>query len=138
MGCCGHDFISKDKIEEAVHKNTQEFQTSNPQTESDFLIFRDRRPAMDLRNGVCRNLIEVQGRLLCPLHPTRHKGKDLREGHCEVDYFCKTAKLFPKWDKEKQDRFIAFIEAKKLDNITYSMKMDKGELLKEFEGQTGK
>ena len=48
---------------------------------------------MDLRNGVCRNLIEGNGMLFCPLHPKR-VGKDLRTGHCDINYFCRTAKEY--------------------------------------------
>ncbi|MBI2668588.1 hypothetical protein HYX14_01970 [Candidatus Woesearchaeota archaeon] len=132
MGCCGYGFISVEKIKEAVAENTTEFQQANPQAEDDFLQFRNRRPAMDLRHGVCRNLIEENGCVLCPLHPARH-GKDLRMGHCDTDYFCKTAKTFANWSPEKQQQFVDFIKRKELDNITYSLQMDKGMLLREFE-----
>jgi len=135
MGCCGHDFVSKDKIKQAIQKNTFEFKNAHPRTEQEFLAFRDRRPAMDLRNGVCRNLIEEAGCFFCPLHQARHNGKDLRENHCDTTYLCKTTKEFARWNDEKKKAFVSFIEQKKLDNITYSMKMDKGELLKEFQEQ---
>lgn len=131
MGCCGYDFESKEKIQQAVFKNNLEFKHANPQTEEGFIRFRDRRPSRDLRNGVCRNLIEEKGCYLCPLHPARH-GKDLRIGHCDTDYFCKTATLFEKWSEEKKKKFIAFVENKKLDNTEYSIRMDDNSLLKEF------
>ncbi len=131
MGCCGHDFESKEKIQQAVFKNNLEFKHADPKTEEDYLKFRDRRPSRDLRNGVCRNLIQEQGCYLCPLHPARHS-KDLRVGHCDIDYLCNTAKLFEKWDEEKKKKFIAFVESKKLDNTTYSILMDNNSLLKEF------
>lgn len=132
MGCCGHDFGTKEQIKEAIRENTAEFQATNPQTDQQFLAFRDRAHPFDLRYGVCRNLVEENGCQLCPLHPTRHQGKDLRINHCDINYLCKTAKIFDTWSKEKQQRFILFIESKKLDNIVYSLKMDKGLLLKEF------
>jgi len=132
MGCCGHDFLGKSKIEEAIKKNTLEFKEANPQTEEEFLVFRERRHPDDLRNGVCRNLIEENGKLLCPLHPARHEGKDLRVGHCDVNYLCKTAKTFATWSAERKTRFVKFVEEKKLDNITYSVLMDKNKLLTEF------
>lgn len=131
MGCCGHDFESKEKIKEAVFKNCLEFKHANPKTEEEFLKFRGRRPSRDLRNGVCRNLIEENGCYLCPLHPAR-QGKDLRIGHCDTEYFCYTAKLFEKWSEEKQKKFIAFVNSKSLDNTEYSISMDNNFLLKEF------
>ena len=134
MGCCGFDFESKEKIQEAVFKNNLEFKHADPKTEEEFLKFRDRRPPRDLRNGVCRNLIEEKGCYLCPLHPARH-GKDLRIGHCDTEYFCNTAKLFEKWSEEKKKQFIAFIESKGLDKTEYSIQMDDNSLLKEFTEQ---
>ena len=132
MGCCGHDFISKQKIKEAIDQNTKEFNSSNPQTEEKFIQFRDRRQSMDLRDGVCRNLIEEKGCFLCPLHPARHQGKDLRIGHCDTNYLCKTAKKFEHWDDDLKKEFLRFISNKNLDNVTYSMKMDDNSLLREF------
>jgi len=133
MGCCGHSFRSKEKIKEAVDENTKEFDSLNPQTEEKFLLFRDRRQKMDLRDGVCRNLVEEKGCFLCPLHPARHEGKDLRVGHCDTNYLCKTAKKFELWDEDQKMKFLNFIESKKMDNIAYSMKMDDNSLLHEFE-----
>ncbi len=131
MGCCGYDFEPKEKIKEAISKNTLEFKNANPQTEKQFLQFRDRRPPMNLRHGVCRNLVEENGCFLCPLHPARH-GKDLRIGHCDTEYFCKTAREFENWSEEKKKKLILFIEEKKLDNLDYSIRMDNNSLLEEF------
>ena len=133
MGCCGHDFISKEKVKEAIHKNTTEFIQIKEVDEDSLVKFRDRAYASDLRHGVCRNLIEEKGRFLCPLHPARNHGKDLRIGHCNVNYFCKTAQKFALWNTGKQASFISFIEKKKLDNVAYSIMMDNGNLLQEFE-----
>ena len=126
MGCCGHDFLSKEKIKEAVTRNTHELHCFK-----DLVKFRDRAFKDDLRFGVCRNLIEKNGKMFCPLHPALNK-KDLREGHCSVDHLCKTAMEFEKWDEKKKEKFLDFIESKKLDNLDYSMMMDEGKLLKEF------
>lgn len=134
MGCCGHDFISKAKIKEAIRKNTQEFKALNPQTESEYLSFRDRRPAMDLYNGVCRNLIEEHGCFICPLHPALHQENDLRLGHCDTNYFCRTAQEFMNWNDFQKKKFFQFLKSRKLSNIDYSLKMENGSLLKEFKG----
>lgn len=138
MGCCGHDFV-KDKIKESIELNTQEFQETQPQSKAELIQFRDRRPSFDLRNGVCRNLIEEKGRLVCPLHPLRHKNKeDWRLGHCDINHLCDTAKEFATWHLRKQEEFITFIEAKGLNNLEYSLAMETGELLKEFKKQNKK
>jgi len=125
MGCCGHDFVSKEKIEETIELNTKEF------TE-DLIAFRDRALSSDLRNGVCRNLIKKEGKIFCPLHPAVNGDKDLRENHCNTHYLCKTAKEFAEWDEMKQQKFISFIGDENLDSISYSIKMDNGKLLEEF------
>jgi hypothetical protein len=136
MGCCGHDFPNKEKIDEAIHQNTLEFQEANPQTTQEYTAFRDRASVFDLRYGVCRNLIKLENQQLgCPLHPVRHNNIDLREGHCDIDYLCDTAKTFATWNREKQEQFLAFIQLKKLDNITYSIEIDTGKLLIEFKSK---
>ena len=132
MGCCGHDFLSKEKVKAAIRKNTSEFNQINPRTEEEFLKFRNREDKSNLRNGVCRNLIEDDGCYLCSLHPTVHRGKDLRIGHCDVNHLCQTAKVFAAWSDEKKRRFITFIENKKITNLDYSLLMDNDGLLKEF------
>lgn len=153
MGCCGHDFPEKEKINEAIHQNTLEFQQANPNTTAEYIQFRDRASIFDLRFGVCRNLIKLDNtssnsasnltsspiqnptlnpQLGCPLHPARHNNIDLREGHCDIHYLCDTAKSFATWSREKQEKFLEFIASKKLDNITYSIEMDTGKLLTEF------
>jgi hypothetical protein len=134
MGCCGHDFISPDKIREAIRLNTLEFNNLKPKTIEQFIKFRDRSFSSDLRYGVCRNLIKHEDQIFCPLHPTLHK-EELREGHCDIHHFCKTAKEFESWDNEKKEKFIDFVASKKLDNIEFSMKMDDNSLLKEFNSQ---
>tara|TARA_Y100000031_G_scaffold128290_1_gene146536 strand:- start:93 stop:518 length:426 start_codon:yes stop_codon:yes gene_type:complete len=125
MGCCGHDFKSKAKIKEAIKRNTKEFSFFENLQE-----FRDRAEARDLRFGVCRNLIE-KDKLLCPLHPSLNS-IDLREGHCDVNHLCNTAREFAEWSSSKQEKFLSFIKSKELDNIEYSLMMDNGKLLEEF------
>lgn len=131
MGCCGHDFGSEKQISSAIKQNTEQFQKLNPQKKQDFIKFKERYHNLDLNHGVCRNLIKENGCVQCPLHPARHK-EDLRLGHCDVNHLCDTAIEFEKWHKSRQEKFIQFIEEKGLDNIEYSLKMDNGELLKEF------
>ncbi|MBU0459388.1 MAG: hypothetical protein KKH52_01900 [Nanoarchaeota archaeon] len=132
MGCCGHDFVSKGKIKEAVLRNTKEFKEINSEDKKELLQFRNRARENDLRFGVCRNLIELDGVLFCPLHPALNQ-EDLREGHCDVDHLCKTALEFAKWNKAEQKRFLLFVKSKKLDNLDYSLMMDNNLLLEEFD-----
>jgi len=132
MGCCGHDFGNKQEIEEAIKKNTLEFQQFPDNLEK----FRDRTFPMDLRNGVCRNLIQKSDKTLCPLHPLQNKGNDLREGHCDIDHLCLTAQRFSGWSTERKAAFLKFLKQKKLNTLDYSLGMDQGTLLAEFEKQT--
>ena len=89
---------------------------------------------MDLRHGVCRNLIEENVPFSVPPASGPH-GKDLRAGHCEIDYLCKTAKEFENWDEDKKKKFIRFVEEKKLDHVDYSVLMDNDSLLEEFDSR---
>ena len=133
FGCCGHDFAAKKRLKEAIRENTAEFSVVDVNSEKSFVAFRERTHPNDLRHGVCRNLIEEKGCFLCPLHPTRHSGRDLRIGHCDTNYLCPTAQKFEGWDQEKQETFLKFIDSLGIDNVDYSLKMDSGELLREFE-----
>lgn len=135
MGCCGRAFPSKEEIEKAIKKNTSEFKELNPQTEKELIRFRDRALSADLRNGVCRNLVQKDNKIICPLHPKQNNGKDLREGHCDINYLCQTAKEFLIWPKHKQKRFLKFVKDNGLGNIDYSIKMDKDSLLEEFKNK---
>lgn len=134
MGCCGRDFISKEKIKEAIEKNTAEFESINPQVKAQLMKFRDRAHPDDLLYGVCRNLIEREGRFICPLHPKLNQGIDLRKNHCDFNYFCRTAREFMKWNSKKKLQFVEFVCGKGLDNLNYSILMEKGNLLEEFGG----
>ncbi len=135
MGCCGHDFISKEKIEEAIERNTKDFESLNPKTEQELISFMNRAHSNDLLNGVCRNLIrdEKTDKVLCPLHPALNDGNDLRVGHCQTEYLCLTAQKFEKWDDLTKERFLDFVKKKKLDRFDYSLAIDRNELVKEFE-----
>lgn len=137
MGCCGHDFISKEKIEETIHRNNQEFnellnKNKETKTKETLIEFRERAYPSDLRNGVCRNLIEEDNHIFCPLHPARNDGEDLREGHCSINYLCKTAGEFAKWNEDKQHEFIVFVSRKNLDNVEFSLLIGDDSLLREF------
>ena len=132
MGCCGYDFVSKEKINRAIRQNTAEFNSLKNKSKQELLGFRDRAHPYDLLHGVCRNLIEEEGKIFCPLHPFRNKGDDLRKGHCDIDYLCKTAREFAGWDEAKQKLFLEFIAEMNIDNITHSLKIEDNSLLKEF------
>jgi len=132
MGCCGHDFGSKKNIKLSIAMNTKEFEVMNPQSDPEKMRFRDRFYIMDLRNGVCRNLIEVKDKFFCPLHPACNGGRDLRQGHCDTAYLCQTAKQFDVWDEDRKRKFLKFIDKQKLGNLDYSIKIDDGSLIKEF------
>ncbi len=128
FGCCGHDYTSIKELKKDIKKNTKEFEKLK-----DLNKFRERAHKWDLRDsGVCRNVIEKEGEIFCPLHPLRNNNFDFREDNCDVDYMCKTFKLFLEWDEKKQKKFIKFIKSKKFDNYHYSILMDSNKLLEEY------
>jgi len=134
IGCCGFEFTDKKEVIEALDKNTAEFEDF-----FDMAEFRDRHPKDILRiSGICYNLAwkdKGKGIIFCPLHPDLpgNKGKDLREGHCHPEHLCRTAHEFSRWSMEKQDRFIRFLRSKDMDWYEYSISIDDGSLLDEFE-----
>ncbi|PIN81480.1 hypothetical protein COV11_01980 [Candidatus Woesearchaeota archaeon CG10_big_fil_rev_8_21_14_0_10_30_7] len=134
MGCCGHSYTNRKEVTEGIDKNTNEF-NAHLKTNESLIIFRDRFET--LRScGICRNMVWEEKKVLCPLHPAKNKGKDLRIGHCDRNYLCPTAKTFNKWSEKEKEKFRIFIRAKKLDWYSHSMGMDSGKLLKEFKSIT--
>ena len=128
FGCCGHSYKNIEKIKQDIRFNTLEFEEIK-----DLEKFRDRASKYNLRgSGVCRNVIEKNGTIFCPLHPSLNNGNDLRDGHCDINHLCEAFKQFMKWDKEKQNKFVDFIIKLNLDNYQYSIFMDSGELLRRF------
>lgn len=130
MGCCGNNMGTKKQIEKVIKENTQDFEKANSLEE-----FRDRYDKDALKYGICRNLIKKDNLIFCPLHPALID-TDLRIDHCDINHLCKTFKLFQKWNKEKQNKFLNFLKTKKenneLDWYTYSIGMDQDTLLEEF------
>ncbi len=146
FGCCGKNYSPPELVRAAITQNTAEFISLNPRTDEEFLAFRDRADPANFREGVCRNLIaeptsdlRVKGgvQFLCPLHPARHNRKDLRVGHCDQNYMCITAKRFEEWDPLRRSDFLAYIDSLDLDNMGYSLKMIRMELLRGFEKSKG-
>jgi len=127
IGCCGHHFKSKEELELAIKKNTEEFGHF-----ADKVEFMNR--SAKLRDcGICRNIIYLEnGRIGCPLHPKENE-VDFREGHCVTEHLCKAAFEFNLWDKQKQKSFLGFIKKKNLDWYDYSIKMDNDAIIEEFD-----
>ena len=95
--------------------------------------FRSRAETMLSPSGACKALIVKDGRVICGLHPMQNCGEDFRDRTCQKDFLCDTFKKFNSWPSSRQKDFLKFVEAKHLSNYLYSMGMDSGSLLKEFE-----
>lgn len=132
FGCCGNSYSHKKKLLADIKKNTLEFENKRNITE-----FMTRTNHLK-DSGICANLIYKDKKFYCPGHPTLHGGRDFRnlDPDCEKDFICKTFGLFQTWDAKKQKAFLQFLKEKKLDSYEYSIKMDNGKLLKEFEKET--
>jgi len=129
FGCCGRKWGTKEEVLVQIGTNTKELAEIK-----DRMQFRLRADPDDVPHGTCRNLVfdKENEHALCPLHPAQNNGADLRVGHCDINYLCKTAKQFNKWDREKQDKFIAFLRKYNHDLYDYSMHMDQNIYFKEF------
>jgi ferredoxin-thioredoxin reductase catalytic subunit len=135
VGCCGKDFTSREEIEKAVRKNTKDFIAINNKIK--FMKRKDNEFLHD--SGICRNIIytnEDEDDVMCPLHPCFNdtkEVKDIRKGHCEIEYLCKTAYVFNNFSEEKKKIFRKFILGKDLDWLEFSVGMNEGTFLEEFE-----
>ncbi|HLD04647.1 MAG TPA: hypothetical protein VJG90_02920 [Candidatus Nanoarchaeia archaeon] len=129
FGCCGHSWTKEGEVNRDIKKNTIRYKEHE-----DDLVFLHKEASSIRPSGGCYNLVQLSsGKVGCSLHPCQHSGKDLRDNVCDKDYLCKTNHLFQSWSKEKQDKFIRFLNTKKLTPFEYSMGMDRGLLLKEFD-----
>ena len=104
FGCCGQDYGSREQILRRITRNTKELEKY-----SDLMKFRDRQQEVSAC-GLCTNVVfKKDGNgVHCPLHPNLNKGKDLREGYCQVDHLCKAAQKFKGWGAEIQKKFLKF------------------------------
>ena len=129
FGCCGNSYKGKKRILRDIRKNTLKWKNkkSTPKFMKRSLNLHD--------SGVCFNVIYKDEKFYCPGHPEINNGRDFRnlDKDCERQFECKTHFILNKWDKEKQEKFIEFIKSKKLDSYVYSIKMDNGSLMKDFE-----
>jgi len=129
FGCCGHSYTSKEDVLEAIDKNTLEYSGYDNQKR-----FMERSNSLRAC-GICRNVVYLdKNKVGCPLHPKLNK-KDIRVGHCDTKYKCKTKKLFDTWNQNKKVKFVLFLTKLKKDGLSwydYSIRMDNDEILKEF------
>jgi len=130
MGCCGHDFTSRQDVEKAIKNNTESYYKAKDKKK-----WGERSPCYVRGCGICYNVILEGEEAYCPLHPLRNNGKELRDDDCDFDYMCRTFKLFKSWSEDKQKRFVDFLKSKKLDWYEYSVGMDTSTLLDEFLSQ---
>ena len=110
FGCCGNEYNHKKKLMGNIKKNTHEFNKKKS-----LKLFMVRTTELK-PSGICANLVFKDGRFFCPGHPALNHGKDYREldQYCENDKEdgCDAYIKFPSWSKEKQDKFVAFINGK--------------------------
>ncbi len=133
FGCCIIDGAvpSRKELEDAFKRNTLAFRQFKS-----LKSFAERENTGAIRAcGVCNNLILNDGKIICPLHPTL-AGEDLRKRtFCFKSYLCDTAKQFNEWPEEKQNKFLKFVKSKNPDWYTFSMNIENGSWLKEFQRQ---
>lgn len=131
FGCCIIDNAkpSIEDLADAFKRNTLAFKQFK-----DIKSFAERKNSGDVRAcGVCNNLIIKNNKILCPLHP-KIAGEELRKRtFCFKDYLCTTAEKFNEWPEEKQKAFLKFIKKKNPDWYTFSMNIENGTWLKEFQ-----
>jgi hypothetical protein len=146
-GCCGRNFKSKKEVEKDIEENTKEFNKISQKSLFRMLLFRDRfsKNPYDLKkSGVCSNLVNFSNCVACPLHPLINKivskeeykypntKKDLRFGHCDVNYECETFMYWKTLSKKEKMIFIEWIGKNYDDNYIYSIENVEGILLQRY------
>ncbi len=127
FGCCGDDFKEKKEIIKDIQENIIHFGMCN-----DKEAFM-RRPPYYKPSGICGNIGFVNGKIGCLVYPKK-QDKDMRKGYCDDCFECKTLKEFKLWNEERQKAFLRFLEKKELDFYDFSINMENGKLLEEFNG----
>ena len=147
-GCCGNNFKSREKVERDIEQNTIDFNEIilDESTEEKLIEFRDRYDGYDLSpSGLCLNLIEFEsGCLACPLHKMINKivsergfnppKNDLRIIPCDVNYECKTFKLWKIFPQSQKKEYINWLikERKSLNHYNYSLGNHDGVFIEKY------
>ena len=158
-GCCGNTFSGKKKVERDIIQNTIEFEeiigeetqnninfVNQEEHETRLRSFRDRYSGETLGpSGLCLNLVQFKsGCLACPLHnminelvpkeETKAPKEDLRQLPCDVNYECKTFKIWAVMGSEQKAEYVQWL-SKRLDSInhySYSMGNHDGKYIEQF------
>jgi hypothetical protein len=125
FGCCGRNFAGKTILKRDIRINTKRYYETKHGIEKLKDISKKVR-----KSGLCKFVMYLEEKNIgCPLHPSQNEGQDLRKDHCDIDYLCTTQKLFANWDKERQNKFIEYLQNRNLDFVDYSRGMANGSLL---------
>lgn len=147
-GCCGRDFKNQKEIEKDILENTIVFNKINFPMCFNLLNFRDRfsKNSFDLKkSGICSNLVyfKKENIFACPLHKNINKligknvvfnknKKDLRYGHCDVNYKCITVKIFENFSKKEKKDYILWIKKQNFNHYKYSIGNVNGTIIKKY------
>ena len=129
MGCCGHNFSSKEEVEDDLKANTELLDKEG------VLVLAEQESILPC-SGTCNKLVLKNGKSFCGAHPMQNNGKDYREYDtlCNKTYFCKTMYWFRSLDQNEKEKFMQFLREKDLGWWEYSMGLDSGKLKEEFLG----
>jgi hypothetical protein len=124
FGCCGHHFKDKKTMHQFFANNKRTLEAYKKAGKS-YKEFMDREKKIASCGG-CYNLIKEKddrGReqYLCAVHPLRIGGDDIRVGHCDHDYLCKTAAHVNKMTADEKKLFYEFLKEQQFDSYTFSM-----------------
>ena len=146
-GCCGRAFKSKEDVEKDIDDNSRDFFKIHVPSTVRLIDFRDRlsKDNWKVKNsGICSNLVKFRcGIIACPLHKSINKlistdeffaihKKDLRFGHCDVNFECESVKIFKKLSQEQRKAFLDWVKKQDFDSYRYSKLTVDGILLRNF------
>lgn len=146
-GCCGRDYTSKEEVEKDIEDNTIDFKKIKIIAKFNLLQFRERfssnRWAVK-KSGICSNLIKFKnGIYACPLHKSINElipkeiykypsKEDLRWGHCDVNFKCKSVDIFEQLNNKQKQDYINWIKQQDIDHYTYSISNINASLIRKY------
>ncbi len=151
FGCCGRNFKSKELVLKDIDLNTADFKQIKIPSTLRLLQFRDRLSEdmwAVMPSGVCSNVVKFgEQTYACPLHKNINKlipkkqflalhKKDLRQGHCDVNFECDTVHIFKLLSEKQKQEYLEWLKTQNLnDAYEYSTANVKAKLIYKFLGE---
>ncbi len=146
-GCCSPGLTTEKEVLRDIQENTIELNEElekEQDNETALINFKKRYDNDEFpKSGVCFNLVQFSETCFaCPLHNKINEivpkeqlegpKKDLRIGHCDVNFECETFIYYKLMSGEQKKKFVEWVKNKGYNVHKYSIENIEGRLIKEF------